>query len=33
MGKFKPFLITGIVSCVAWEIYVRFIRPKLFPSS
>lgn len=32
MGKFKPFLITGIVSIVAVEIWSRYLRSKVFPA-
>lgn len=30
MGKWKPYLVTAVVSIIAFEVYTRFIRPKLF---
>jgi hypothetical protein len=32
MGKFKPFIITGIVSIIAVEIWSRYLRSKVFPA-
>jgi hypothetical protein len=33
MSKFKPILITAFIAIVATEVYMRFIKPKIFPAA
>jgi hypothetical protein len=33
MSKFKPILITALIAIVAIEVYMRFIKPKIFPAA
>lgn len=33
MSKWKPFLITAVVSIVAVEVWGRYLRPRVFPTA